>query len=154
MKRSKCLCVVLCLLGAFALAAGQQATVQEEKQVIKTYPYSGGDPTPIMTRSSMWGRGQALYPYHFIDEISADGKAQTWNVVRLENPYVQVFVLPAEGGKLIGAVEKAPATTLSIITTSGNTVRSACAALGPPEGSSSISVSEAIRQPLPLRSIT
>ena len=106
MKKSLCLSLVLCLLAAAAPLAAQQATIQEEKQVIKTYPFSGGDPTPIMTRSSMWGRGQKLYPYYFIDEMSVDGKDQTWNVVRMENPYVQVFVLPAEGGKLIGAVEK------------------------------------------------
>ncbi len=33
----------------------QQATVLEEKRVFKTYPFSGPDPAPIMTRSSMWG---------------------------------------------------------------------------------------------------
>jgi len=98
--------LALIFLMTAALLPAQQATVQEEKQVIKTYPFFGGDPTPIMTRSSMWGRGQKLYPYYFIDEMSVDGKDQTWNVVRLENPFVQVFVLPAEGGKLIGAVEK------------------------------------------------
>ena len=37
----------------------QQATVQEEKQVFKTYPFSGPDPAPIMTRSSMWGQRPA-----------------------------------------------------------------------------------------------
>jgi hypothetical protein len=35
----------------------QQATVQEEERVFKTYPFSGPDPAPIMTRSSMWGKG-------------------------------------------------------------------------------------------------
>jgi Flp pilus assembly protein TadD len=93
----------------FALAAcllGQQATIREEKRVIKTYPFSGPDPDPIMTRSSMWGRGLRLYPYFFFDKLSYTGTDQAWNVVRMENPYVQIFVLPAEGGKMIGAVEK------------------------------------------------
>jgi Flp pilus assembly protein TadD len=106
MRRGFSLGLALCILLAAAPLAAPQATVQEEKQVIKTYPFSGGDPTPIMTRSSMWGRGQKLYPYFFIDEMSVEGKDQPWNVVRMENPYIQVFVLPAEGGKLIGAVEK------------------------------------------------
>ncbi len=84
----------------------QQATVQEESKVFKTYPFSGPDPAPIMIRSSMWGKGPRLYPYFFFDELSYTGSDQRWNVVTMENPYVQVFILPAEGGKLIGAVEK------------------------------------------------
>jgi len=98
--------LILWLVLLATLMPAQEATVQEEKQVIKTYPFSGGDPTPIMTRSSMWGRGQKLYPYYFIDQMSIEGKDQVWNVIRMENPYVQLFVLPAEGGKLIGAIEK------------------------------------------------
>jgi tetratricopeptide (TPR) repeat protein len=35
-----------------------------------------------------------------------EGVDQTWNVIRLQNPYIEAFVLPATGGKLIGAVEK------------------------------------------------
>jgi tetratricopeptide (TPR) repeat protein len=104
-KLGFCLVAVLAFFGAIGLSA-QEATVKEEKQVIKTYPFSGGDPTPIMTRSSMWGGGSKLYPYYFFDEMSLSGKDQTWNIVRLENPYIQVDVLPAEGGKLIGATEK------------------------------------------------
>jgi tetratricopeptide (TPR) repeat protein len=84
----------------------QQATVQEEERVFKTYPFSGPDPAPIMTRSSMWGKGPRLYPYFFFDELSYTGADQPWKVVRMENPYVQLLVLPAEGGKLIGAIEK------------------------------------------------
>ena len=84
----------------------QQATVQEEEKVFKTYPFSGPDPSPIMSRSSMWGSGPRLYPYFFFDKLSYNGADQTWDVVRMENPYIQVFVLPAEGGKLIGAIEK------------------------------------------------
>ncbi len=84
----------------------QEATIQEEKEVLKTYPFSGPDPSPIMTRSSMWGRGLSLYPYFSFDNLSNTGVDQTWNVVRLENPYIQAFIMPGEGGKLIGAIEK------------------------------------------------
>lgn len=83
---------------------GQQATIREEKQVIKTYPYSGPDPSP--TRSTRGGVGQKIYPYFSFDDLSVTGADQTWNVIRMENPYIEAFVLPADGGKLIGAVEK------------------------------------------------
>jgi tetratricopeptide (TPR) repeat protein len=105
MKRISLVTLSLMLACAVSLSA-QQAAVQEEKQVFKTYPFSGPDPAPIMTRSSMWGRGLRLYPYFFFDKLNYTGTDQTWNVVRMENPYIQVFVMPAEGGKLIGAVEK------------------------------------------------
>jgi tetratricopeptide (TPR) repeat protein len=107
MKRNRRIMLLLPFL--FVLAgclAAQEATIREEKRVFKTYPFSGPDPSPIMTRSSMWGRGLRLYPYFSFDNLSYTGVDQAWNVVSMENPYIQVFVMPGEGGKLIGAVEK------------------------------------------------
>ena len=103
MKRRISAAVPVLLVFAGCLG-GQQATIREEKQVIKTYPFSGPDPSP--TQSGGGGIGQRIYPYFSFDELSSTGAGQTWNVVRMENPYIEAFVLPAEGGKLIGAVEK------------------------------------------------
>ena len=103
MKRRFSAAVPILLVFAGCLV-GQQATIREEKQVIRTYPFSGPDPSP--TRSSRGGIGQRIYPYFSFDDLSSTGAGQTWNVVRMENPYIEAFVLPAEGGKLIGAVEK------------------------------------------------
>ena len=103
MKRRLSAAVPVLLVFAGCLV-GQQATIREEKQVIKTYPFSGPDPSP--TRSGRGEIGQRIYPYFSFDDLSSTGADQTWNVVRMENPYIEAFVLPAEGGKLIGAVEK------------------------------------------------
>ena len=46
---------LLLTLTAAPLMHAQEATVQEEKQTFKTFPYSGPDQAPIMTRPSMWG---------------------------------------------------------------------------------------------------
>lgn len=97
--------VPLAVLAAAVLPA-QKAAIQEEKQVYKTYPYSGPDPAPIMTRSSMWARGGSLYPYSFFDELSYEGSNREWNIIRLENAYLRLLVSPSEGGKLIAAIEK------------------------------------------------
>ncbi len=94
------------ILISSTLSWAQQATVKEENRVFKTYPFSGPDPAPIMTRSSIWGKGPRLYPYFFFDKLSYTGSDQPWNVVRMENPFLQLFVMPGEGGKLIGAIEK------------------------------------------------
>ena len=95
------------LLVGFAIAAsvhGQQATIREEPQVITTYPFHGPNPSP--TRPGGQGVQQRIYPYFAFDELTAKGADQTWNVVRMENPYIQAFILPAVGGKLVGAIEK------------------------------------------------
>jgi len=79
------------------------AEVREEKQVIKTYPFSGPDPIVVGPQGDL---SQQIYPYFSFDDLAYEGVNQTWNVIRLENPYIEAFVLPAVGGKLIGAVEK------------------------------------------------
>jgi len=88
-------------------SASGGATVREAKETIKTYPFSDPDPVPIFARSSMWGAGARLYPYFFFNKFSGTGADKEWTVVRLENPYISVAVLPETGGKVWGASEKA-----------------------------------------------
>jgi len=96
--------IALSLLSILALCLSAHATdVREEKQTIKTYPFSG--PNPIAVRAG-GGVNQKIYPYYSFDDLAYKGAPQTWNVIHLENPYIEAFVLPATGGKLIGAVEK------------------------------------------------
>src|SRR4051812_29972851 len=95
------------ILISFVIAGnlmGQQATIREEKQVIKTYAFKGPNPSP--TRPGGQRVQQRIYPYFLFDELSSKGVDQSWGVVRMENPYIQAFILPAVGGKLMGAVEK------------------------------------------------
>ena len=94
---SLCLSVLAVCLSACA------ADIREEKQVIKTYPFSGPDPVVVRAHGDV---SQKIYPYFSFDDLSYEGVDQTWNVIHLENPYIEAFVLPATGGKLIGAVEK------------------------------------------------
>lgn len=82
------------------------ASVGERSEVIKTYPFSDPDPVPIFTRSGLWGGGGRLYPYYFFEKFSHTAEDRRWKVVRLENPYIAVTVLPQVGGKVWGAVEK------------------------------------------------
>jgi tetratricopeptide (TPR) repeat protein len=83
------------------------ATVSEAKETIRTYPYADPDPVPIFARSSLWGQGLRLYPYFFYNRFSQTAQDKAWTVVRLENPYIQVAVLPEVGGKVWGATDKA-----------------------------------------------
>ncbi|MBP1597320.1 MAG: hypothetical protein H6Q05_2697, partial [Acidobacteria bacterium] len=78
------------------------ATITEEKQTVLTYPFGDPDPVPILAKN----RNAAIYPYFRFDGFTGQGHDQEWNVVRLENDFITVYVLPQAGGKVWGAVEK------------------------------------------------
>ncbi|RLE03959.1 MAG: hypothetical protein DRJ11_02550 [Candidatus Aminicenantes bacterium] len=86
--------------------SSSQVEVSLSRQVIRTYPFSDPDPVPIMVRSGLWGRGARLYPYFFIEKMSLKPEEREWTVVRLENPFLTVEVLPEVGGKVWGALDK------------------------------------------------
>jgi tetratricopeptide (TPR) repeat protein len=80
--------------------------VQETREIITTYPFGEPDPVPVLTRSDeLWDRAARIYPYSFIDEFSPESEGREWTVVRMENPYIKVAVLPEVGGKVWGASE-------------------------------------------------
>jgi len=80
--------------------AAQTARISEEVRTLSTYPFSEPNPIPILTRD------ERLYPYHSFEGYSATAEPREWNVVRLENDYIEVFVLPEVGGKVWGAIVK------------------------------------------------
>jgi tetratricopeptide (TPR) repeat protein len=109
-KKVKSFIVLFCLLAAAMIGTSCQppegATIVEETETFRTYPFSEPDPVPILTRSSLWGRGARLYPYFFFDKFSKTAVNKDWKVIHMENPYIQVSVLPELGGKVWGASEK------------------------------------------------
>ncbi|MBL0745298.1 DUF5107 domain-containing protein [Chryseolinea lacunae] len=88
------------LLLAFA-ANAQQATVTETEMELLTYAFSEPNPVPILTE-----RNNRIYPYHTFDGYATEAKKQKWNVVKLENEFIEVYILPQAGGKVWGAIEK------------------------------------------------
>jgi len=106
MKPKHPIILIACIIFAAIQNPAPSATINEQLTVIKTYPFSDPDPLPIMIRSSMWGNGSKLYPYYSFSKYTDQPIDKSWNVVHLENPYIDVFVLPQVGGKVWGAVEK------------------------------------------------
>jgi len=94
------LITVSTLLVSFSDLSAQQCVVVEETRFIDTYPFSDPDPVPILVRRPV------IYPYFAFNGYSHTPSPQKWQVVRLENDYLRVFVLPAVGGKVYGAIEK------------------------------------------------
>ncbi|MEZ4775128.1 MAG: DUF5107 domain-containing protein [Bacteroidia bacterium] len=94
------LLLVLCLFFQVKLSAQNKARITEEIKSVITYPYDDPNPVPIL------GSNPKIYPYHKFDGYSHTGKPMDWKIVKLENDYIEVYVLPESGGKVYGAIEK------------------------------------------------
>lgn len=80
---------------------GQKASITMETRDILTYPFSDPNPVPILVE-----RRDEIYPYHSFNGYSLKGRMQKWNLIKLENDYIEVWVMPTDGGKVWGAIEK------------------------------------------------
>jgi hypothetical protein len=81
---------------------GQSASqITEEEQEFLTYGYNDPDPVAIHLN-----RVEKIYPYTPFEGYSKTGTKKKWKLVKLENDYVEVYVLPEAGGKIFGAIEK------------------------------------------------
>ena len=101
MFRSHWLRLILPLLALTPVrGTAQTARVFEEVRTLPTYPFSEPDPVPMLARDAR------LYPYHAFGGYSTTAEPRDWKVVRLENDYIEVYVLPEVGGKVWGAVVK------------------------------------------------
>lgn len=84
------------------LADAQKARITEEERTFVTYPFSDPNPVPVLTSAKRY----KIYPYHSFDGYSTKSTNQKWKVVKLENDFIEVYVLPEVGGKVWGAIEK------------------------------------------------
>ncbi|MEA2005662.1 MAG: tetratricopeptide repeat protein, partial [Acidobacteriota bacterium] len=73
----------------FSCTSDNVAKVEEKSEVILTYPFSDPDPVPILTRSSLWGRGARLYPYYFFDKFSKEGVEKERNYYMALQRYLE-----------------------------------------------------------------
>ena len=78
----------------------QQSSIEEYNETIVTYPFSDTNPMPIIQKRN------DIYPYSRIDGYSHKGEPKEWKMVKLENEYIEVYILPELGGKVWGAIDK------------------------------------------------
>ncbi len=83
------------------LLPGQKASITVETRDILTYPFGDPNPVPVLAE-----RRDEIYPYHSFNGYSLKGRMQKWNLIKLENDYIEVWVMPTDGGKVWGAIEK------------------------------------------------
>ncbi len=92
--------VVLFLASSFLAGISQEASIKVEERTFRTYPFSDPNSIPILTTNPK------IYPYHKYEGYSHEAVPKDWQVVKMENDWVEVFVLPQVGGKVWGAIEK------------------------------------------------
>src|SRR5215204_4347942 len=92
---------LLFLILPTVILAQSPSRITEEVREILTYPFS--DPSPVVTIST---KASKIFPYTTFEGYSEEGRKQKWKVVKLENDYVEIYVLPEIGGKIWGAIEK------------------------------------------------
>jgi hypothetical protein len=93
--------LLLALLFMSQVLPGQKASITLEKRDILTYPFSDPNPVPILVE-----RRDEIFPYHSFNGYSLKGQMQKWDVVKMENDFIEVWVMPTDGGKVWGAIEK------------------------------------------------
>ncbi len=81
-------------------SCNQESRYSEYSEMILTYPFSDTSYLPIIAKRS------DIYPYSRIDGFSHEGVEKEWKMVKLENDYVEVYIIPEVGGKVWGAVDK------------------------------------------------
>jgi len=94
------ICLLLSILTTEVLAQSPSRITEEVTEIL-TYPFD--DPNPVVTVSTATSK---IFPYTTFEGYSKEGKKQKWKVVKLENDYIEVYVLPEIGGKIWGAIEK------------------------------------------------
>ncbi len=98
-KKQFILCFVSLMCCCYLVDA-QKASIEENLQTIKTYPFSDPNKVPMLTDNPK------IYPYFKFEGYSQNSQEQDWKVITLENDYLKAWVLPEVGGKVWGAIEK------------------------------------------------
>lgn len=94
------------LLAALPLAA-QEVTLQTVREKIPTYAIGAPEADPIFFTGRVYqGAEGYIYPYPLYDVLTDRKTEQEYTVLRLNNPYVDISVLPEIGGRIFSATDK------------------------------------------------
>lgn len=93
-------CLLLGFLSTITCAQSPSRITEEDREI---FTYQFDDPSPVVSTNA---KSAKIFPYTPFEGYSKEGKKQKWKVVKLENDYIEVYVLPEVGGKIWGAIEK------------------------------------------------
>ncbi len=95
------------LLSDLLPRAQAQVRMWEEPLVIPTYLVGPPEPNPIFYSGRGYqGAKGAIYPYPLFDKLTDTRQDKSYQAVYLENPYIQISVLPEIGGRIFSGLDK------------------------------------------------
>src|SRR5262245_52817719 len=99
--------IITCLALSAASRAADAVRAWEEHVTIPTYAAGEPEPNPMFYfgRASQGAQGR-VYPYPLYDSLTGVKEDKTYRMLRLENEYIKIGVLPEIGGRLFEAVDK------------------------------------------------
>jgi tetratricopeptide (TPR) repeat protein len=94
------------LLQMFSIAWGQ-VTIKEETMVIPTYKNGAPNPMPrFYEGKSHQGVQRRIYPYPYDDNMVNVKTDQVYNIIHVENEFIDLGIIPELGGRIYYAVDK------------------------------------------------
>jgi tetratricopeptide (TPR) repeat protein len=99
--------IVTCLALSATSRAADAVRAWEENVAIPTYAAGDPEPNPMFYfgRASQGAQGR-VYPYPLYDSLTGVKEEKVYRMVRLENEYIKIGILPEIGGRLFEAVDK------------------------------------------------
>lgn len=95
------------LLLSVAPLLGQQVNMKSVPEKIPTYKIGEPEIDPIFFTGRVYqGAEGYIYPYPLYDVLSEQKEDKEYNVLRLDNQYVNIAVLPEIGGRIFSAKDK------------------------------------------------
>src|SRR5450759_3840015 len=87
--------------------AASAATIWEETITLPTYQVAPPDLNPrFYSGRTYQGAKATFYPYPVSDQMTEARADQRYRAVYLENPYIQISVLPELGGRILTELDK------------------------------------------------
>lgn len=101
--RPFCIPLLLCVS---SLVMGQQVNMQSVTEKIPTYKIGDPEIDPIFFTGRVYqGAEGYIYPYPLYDVLTEEKVDKEYNVLRLNNQYVDISVLPEIGGRIFSATD-------------------------------------------------
>lgn len=86
---------------------GQQVQMRAVTENIPTYPIGNPEMDPIFFTGRVYqGAEGYIYPYPLYDVLTENKVDKSYKVLRLENEYVDIAVLPEIGGRIFSATDR------------------------------------------------